>query len=191
LLREIPFGQSFAQWLLCLRPVRSDGTRLTRRERWQRALAPLVPGISRSGGRDGGRWRTVSYTPSRRGLALRGALAVGAAAWSLLWGIETLRPSIGRADAERVVRSTLLQDPTMRRELGEPLDFEIGAIAPRRRRMLDSGIGEFAVGVRGTHLRQDMVVRAVRIDGRWAIDEIVDIRIASLDTSPGDTVAAR
>jgi hypothetical protein len=133
----------------------------------------------------------TSYTPSRRGLAARGALALGAAAWSLIWGFETMRPSIGRSDAERIVRATLLQDPMLRQQLGDPLEFEIRAIAPRRRRMLESGIGEFELAVRGTSLRQDMVVRAVHVDGRWAIDEIIDIRVAALDRSPGDTVAAR
>jgi hypothetical protein len=191
-LRDVPTGASFAKWLLCLRVVGPDGKPLPRARRWQRAVSQFFPFTSwRRHRRAAAPWSVVAYTPSTLGLGVRALLTVGAAVWSLVFGFQTLRPSIGRSDAEHLAAATIVSDPRLGAELGVPLTFKVREIAPRSRLSLDPRSGEFELQVRGTHQRQDMVVHAIKVDGRWMVDEIVNIRVAALDAAPGDTVAVR
>jgi hypothetical protein len=190
-LRDVPTGASFAKWLLALRVVGTDGTTLPLGLRLLRAPLSVLP-FEWVAGEARGRlpWRVVPYAPSFRGLVARAALALLAGIWSVVWGVETLRPSIGRRDAGRLAR-TVIQDPALARALGPPLETEVRSIVPRSRMMLRGDEGEFELRVRGTRGRQDMRVRSLRIDGHWAVDEVVDIEITMTDANGRDTVAVR
>ena len=189
-LRDVPTGASLAKWTLCLRVVRPDGTKLGFWSRVARAPFSLLPfaWISRRV-QATLPWRVVTYTPSARGLGLRTALAGAAAAASLTWGVDTVRPSIGRGDAERLVHSTVLSDPHLQHALGAPLAWHVQRISPRAHERVYGARGRFELIVRGTAMQQDMVVVALKIDGRWVVDEITDIAQRSVD--PAEAVAER
>jgi hypothetical protein len=191
--RDVPFGASFGKWLLCLRLAEPAGGRLGLPLRLLRAPVSALP-LERLAGerRASVPWRVIGYTPGRAGFVLRFALALVAAGWSLAWGVASVRPSIGRTDAVLLVDRTLARDPLLRHKLGEPLRFDITAVTPRSRTGLGGERGEFAVRIRGTARRQAMMVHAVKVEGHWVIDEVVDIhemRLAS--SSQPDTLVAR
>jgi uncharacterized RDD family membrane protein YckC len=171
-LRDVPFGSSLAKWLLCLRLVRPDGQRLSA---WQRLLrAPLsLPPIAMLPGLP---WNVVAYAPGRPGLFLRTALTGCAATFSLAWAVETIRPSIGRNDAERL-SLLILQDPLLHRDLGAPLVHELGEVTPRSRQIERGARASFQLQVRGIRGQQAMTVEARKIDGAWHLEELRDIQI--------------
>jgi len=191
-LRDVPTGASVAKWLLGLRVVGLDGRTLPFGLRLLRAPISLLP-FEWVAGESRGRlpWRVETYVPSFRGLLVRAGLALVAGAWSILWGVETLRPSIARGDAERLARHVVLHDPALVRELGEPLEADVRSIVPRSRMFLRGGEAEFQLRVRGMRARQDMRVRACKVEGRWVVDEVVDIEITRVDSIAPDTVAVR
>jgi len=192
-LRDVPLGAGLGKWLLCLRVTNPAGGRLALPFRLARVPFSLLPLEWLAGERRAHvPWRVMAYAPGRAGFALRVALALLAAAWSLTWGVASVRPSIGRSDAAQLVDRTLARDPALGRSLGEPLQFEIAAVAPRSRTGLAGERGEFGLRVRGTAGRQEMVVHALRVDGLWMIDEVVDIRATRLAAgTPPDTLVAR
>jgi uncharacterized RDD family membrane protein YckC len=169
-LRDVPTGASLAKWILCLRVVRADGSKLGFWSRVARAPFSLLPfaWISRRV-QTSLPWRVVSYTPSARGLGVRTALAGAAAAASLTWGAETVRPSIGRGDAERLVHATVLTDPHLQRELGAPLAWHVLHISPRAHERFHGARGRFRWSS-AARMQQDMVVVARKIGGRWVVD---------------------
>ncbi len=190
LLRDVPTGASLAKWILCLRVVRPDGTKLRFWSRLARAPFSLLPfAWSSPRVQTSLPWRVVTYTPSARGLGLRTALAGAAAAASLTWGVDTVRPSIGRNDAEKLVHSTVLRDPLLQRALGAPLAWHVQRISPRAHERMYGARGRFELIVRGSAMQQDMVVVALKIDGRWVVDEITDIALRNVD--PTEAVAER
>jgi len=189
-LRDVPTGASLAKWILCLRLAGPDGARLGFWSRVARAPFSLLPFAWMSlRVQTSLPWRVATYTPSTRGLGLRTALAGAAAAASLTWGVDTVRPSIGRGDAERLVHATVLSDPHLQRELGAPLAWHVQRISPRAHERVHGARGRFELIVRGTAMQQDMVVVARKIDGRWVVDEITDIALRSVD--PDESVAKR
>jgi len=191
-VRDVPSGASFAKWLLGLRLTGLDGKPLPLSLRLLRAPLSLLP-LDWVAGEARGRlpWRVVSYVPSFRGLVARAVLALAAGAWSVGWGVQTLRPSIGRDDAQRLAQHVLLADPALARELGEPLEAEVRSIVPRSRMFRRHGEAEFGLRVRGTRGRQDMRVHARKIDGQWVVEEVLDIEITTLEPIARDTVAVR
>lgn len=191
-LRDVLGSASFAKWLLGLRVVGQDGQPLPFGLRLLRAPLSLLP-VDWVTGEARGRlpWRVESYVPSFRGLLARAALALVAGGWSVAWGVQSLRPSIGRDDAEQLATRVLLQDPTLQRQLGPPLDAEVRSIVPRSRTLLRGAEAEFLLRVRGARARQEMRVRARKIEGRWVIDEVVDIEITQFDGLGRDTLAVR
>lgn len=191
-LRDVPGSASFAKWLLGLRVVGLDGRPLAFGLRLLRAPLSLLP-FEWVAGEARGRlpWRVETYVPSFRGLLARAALAVLAGGWSIVWGVQTLRPSIGRGDAQRLAESVLLLDPALERELGSPLEAEVRSIVPRSRTILRGAEGEFLLRVRGARGRQEMRVHTRKIDGHWVVDEVVDIEITLLDDPGRDTLAVR
>lgn len=189
-LRDVPTGASLAKWILCLRVVRPDGRPLGFWQRLARAPFSLLPFAWMSRHVQATLpWRIATYTPSARGLALRTGLAGAAAAASLGWGVDTVRPSIGRRDAERLVHSTVLSDPHLERELGSPLSWQVRRISPRAHERIHGTRGRFELVVRGSEMQQNMVVVALKIDGRWVVDEITDIALRDVD--PAESMARR
>lgn len=190
-LRDVPFGASFAKWLLCMRLTDRAGRPFGLLGRILRAPSSLLPFAwmsSRIQSRQS--WRVSTYTPTRRGLALRTAFAAAAAVTSVAWGIETVRPSIGRNDALRLASATLLSDPRLQLELGPPLQMQVRTISPRAHEIVHGQLGKFELQIRGRERQQDMVVHARKVDGAWAIDTIVDIDISAID-SDVEPVATR
>lgn len=191
-LRDVPAGASLSKWLLCLRLVDERGRPLGFARRVLQVPASVLPftwlwpGLQR-------RWPAGVgiYTPSARGMATRTTLASLAAVGSLLWGIESLRPSIGPRDASRLAEDTVLRDPALARTLGQPLEFELGSIAPRAHEKLRREEARFDLVVRGRHSRQDMSVLARKVEGAWVVDQVVDIEVSALEPSPREAVAAR
>ncbi len=180
-LRDVPTGESIGKWLLGLRVVTPAGTRLPFSLRIARAPFSLLPLEWLAGEKRAHvPWRVSAYVPGRAGLLVRVALALAAASCSLLWGVAGSRPSISRADAVALVESTLARDPALRRTLGEPLQIEVATVTPRSRAGISGARCQFTLRIRGTARRQEMVVRALKIEGRWAIDEVVDIRESRL-----------
>jgi hypothetical protein len=192
-VRDVPLGASFAKWMLCLRVVGVSGRPLSWPLRLLRAPLCTLPLEWLAGERRAAvPWRVTSYAPGSAGFALRVGLALGAASWSVVWGVASVRPSIGRGDAVQLVEQTLGRDPLLQRELGAPLQFEITAVTPRSRTGLSAERGEFAVRVRGSARRQAMRVHALKVEGRWVIDELVDIQAAQIaSSSPPDTLVVR
>jgi uncharacterized RDD family membrane protein YckC len=191
-LRDVPFGASFAKWLLGLRLETADGHPLGARLRILRIPIGLLPLEGMAGERRGRLpWRVASYVPSRRGLLARAALALGAAAWSVSWGVQSLRPSVSWHEAERLARTALAGDPSLERELGLPLEVEVQHIAPRSQLFPHHDAAEFELRITGSRRRQDMRVRLRKVDGVWVLDEAVDVEITALASTGRDTVAAR
>jgi hypothetical protein len=189
-LRDVPAGASLAKWILCLRVVDRSGKRLGFWRRLARAPFSLLPFAWMSRRIQANLpWHVATYTPSARGLALRTALAGAAAAASVAWGVDTVRPSIGRRDAERLVHATVLSDPHLQRLLGAPLAWDVQRISPRAHERVHGARGRFELVVRGSEMQQNMVVVALKIDGRWVVDEITDI--AMRDVDPPAAVARR
>lgn len=181
-LRDVGGGASVAKWVMGLRVESPAGTRpgfVSRLVRAPWALLPLglVPAIERRTP-----WRVVAYVPSGMGLAVRAVLAVACLGSTLVWGATALRPSIGRDDAMQLAKSTLLGDPFLRGALGEPLLAEIGAVAPRGRGTWRSHEGAFQMRILGARAMQSMTVRARKVDGAWAIDEVTEIEVSALDS---------
>jgi hypothetical protein len=114
-------------------------------------------------------WSVVAYTPSTLGLGVRALLTVGAAVWSLVFGFQTLRPSIGRSDAEHLAAATIVSDPRLAAELGAPLTFKVREIAPRSRLSLDPRSGEFELpsGVARTSVRTWWSTPSRSMDAGW------------------------
>jgi len=183
-LRDVPTGASLAKWILCLRVVRPDGRPLGFWQRLARAPFSLLPlaWLSRHV-QATLPWRIATYSPSARGLALRTGLAGAVAAASLGWGVDTVRPSIGRGDAERLVDATILSDPQLERALGSPLASHVRRISPRAQERIHGAHARFELVVRGSEMQQDMVVVALKIDGRWVVDEITDIAVREVDAA--------
>jgi len=189
-LRDVPTGASVAKWVLCLRLADARGGRLGWRARLLRAPFSLLPFAWASRAIQGAMpWRVVVVAPSARGLAARTVVASLAAALSIAWGVETVRPSIGRRDAERLAAATVLHDPALRALLGEPLDLRVQHISPRAHEISRGGHGRFELRARGREQQQDMVVLARKIDGAWVVDSVVEIEVTALDGR--DPVAAR
>jgi uncharacterized RDD family membrane protein YckC len=192
-LRDLPLGAGPGKWLLCLRVTNLQGGRLGTGRRLLRAPVSLLPLEWLAGERRGQvPWRVIAYSPGRAGLGLRLCIGALAAGWILVWSAAGLRPSIGRADATLLVERTLGRDPELARRLGAPMEFEIESVAARSRTRQERGRGEFTLRVHGPLGRQEMVVRALKVEGHWAIDEVVDIRETRLaGGSRPDTTAAR
>jgi uncharacterized RDD family membrane protein YckC len=192
-VRDVPCGASFAKWMLCLRVVDVSGRPLSWPLRLLRAPLSTLPLEWLAGERRAAvPWRVTTYAPGGAGFVLRVCLALVAASWSVVWGVASVRPSIGRRDAVQLVEQTLGRDPLLQRALGAPLQFDITAVTPRSRTGLGAERGEFAVRVRGSARRQEMRVHALKVEGRWVIDELVDIQAARLASSnPPDTLVVR
>ncbi len=180
-LRDVPFGSSLSKWLLCLRLERADGHPLGLVQRLLRAPISLLP-LALLSDEIGGRmpWRVVGYAPSTRGLALRTGLTSAAAAASILWAVETVRPSIGQQDASRLAEQMVAGDPVLRRELGDPVEMRILAITPRAHQAARGKCGTFDLQLRGLVRQQEMVVHARKVDGAWVVEEADDIDIRAV-----------
>ena len=189
-LRDVPFGASPAKWLLCLRPSRLDGVRLAFPRRLLRAffsfppLAFLPARVERRLG-----WQVVSYVPGRPGLVFRTTLTASAAVVSILWTLETRRPSIGRGDAETLAALVARGDPQMHATLGDPLTWEIRGVTPRTEQRRYDSQASFALRIRGIRAEEHMLVHAQRVDGTWMVSELTDIEIRS--TRPDSPEMAR
>jgi len=178
--RDVPFGHSPAKWLLCLTVTDLNGRRVSLGRRLLRALVGVIPLATFAGNfeeRVFG-WRVVSYAPSRSGLAMRTALTAGAAVFSVTWAFQTVRPSIGTGDAQKLV-AVLMRDPLLPRTLGEPMDFDVGSVTRRARQRGAAGRASFRLRIVGPDARQEMVVHARRIDGTWTLEELTDIEITT------------
>lgn len=189
-VRDVPWGSSPAKWLLCLRLVGSDGRRLGFGLRLLRAPASFLPfaWLPRSA-QSRLPWRVVGYTPGPRGLVARTLLTGAAAAVSIGWAVETVRPSIGERDAGRLARLLVDGDPLMRRQLGEPVEFRVVRVTPRAHQPQRGWRASFQMHVRGLRMQQSMVVHAQRVDGAWTVDEVLDIDISAVEGR--DPVATR
>ena len=133
-VRDVPCGQSPAKWLLCLRLTRRDGRRLRRRDRLLLVPVAFLPGACLRGEvLERLPYRVVAYAAPQRGLLLRAAITVTAAILTTVSAVATARPSIGRRDAARLAQALVLDDPILRRELGQPLDYTVLGIAARAR----------------------------------------------------------
>jgi uncharacterized RDD family membrane protein YckC len=189
-LRDVPFGASPAKWLLCLRPSRLDGARLAFPRRLLRALfsfPPLAFLPARVERRLG--WQVVSYVPGRPGLVFRTTLTASAAVVSILWTLETRRPSIGRADAETLAALVARGDPQLHATLGDPLTWEIRAVTSRTEQRRYDSQASFALRIRGSRAEEHTLVHAQRVDGAWMVSELTDIEIRS--TRPDSPEMAR
>jgi hypothetical protein len=189
-LRDVPFGASPAKWLLCLRPSRLDGARLAFPRRLLRALfafPPLAFLPARVERRLG--WQVVSYVPGRPGLVFRTTLTASAAVVSILWTLETRRPSIGRGDAEALAALVARGDPQLHATLGDPLTWEIRAVTSRTEQRRYDSQASFALRIRGSRAEEHMLVHAQRVDGAWMVSELTDIEIRS--TRPDSPEMAR
>jgi hypothetical protein len=189
-LRDVPFGVSPAKWLLCLRPSRLDGGRLAFPHRLLRALFSFPPlaflpvRVERRLG-----WQVVSYVPSRPGLVFRTTLTASAAVVSILWTLETRRPSIDRGDAATLAAVLVRGDPQMHATLGDPLTWEVGAVTSHTEQRRYESQASFALRIRGRRAEEHMVVHAQRVDGEWMVSELSDIQIRS--THPDSPEMAR
>lgn len=180
--RDVARGASIAKWVMGLQVVTPGGSRpalASRLARMPWSLLPfgLVPAIERHTP-----WRVAAYVPTGAGLAVRAVLAVACLASTLVWGTAALRPSIGRDDAMQLAASTLLGDPFLRSTLGDPLQAEIGAVAPRGRGHWRSHEGTFQMRIHGARAMQSMTVRARKVDGAWAVDEVTEIEVSMVDS---------
>jgi hypothetical protein len=128
-------------------------------------------------------WRVAIYAPSRQGRVARSAVVVAAALSSVAWGIESSRPSIGGGDASTLAHGFVEHDMALRRSIGPVLDYEVVRISRRAHERGFGQRGTFELRVRGFTLQQDMMVHAVKVDGRWSIEEIHDIDIYPVDNS--------
>ena len=189
-MRDVFWRSSPAKWLLSLTLVRSNGQGLSFLQRLTRAPFSLLPlGLLGRAAQDSLPWRVVSYSPGRTGLLTRTAVTAFAATFSLLWAIETIRPSIARDDAMEMAEKLTTQDPLLQRELGGPLVVEIGEIT-RRAHQFDRGhSATFQLTIQGSRGRQAMIVLARKVDGTWQLDELRDIDITMTD--PSERVAER
>lgn len=182
-LRDLAFGASPAKWLLCMRLARHDGGRLGLGERLLRAPISILPFAWLGRGmQQRMSWRVVSYTPGSRGQMLRATVAIAAAVLSTSWGVETVRPSIGRQDAVQLAQSLVAGDRVLERDLGGgPLDHSIVYIT---RRAHERGFGKrasFQIEVHSLFLQQYMMVHAVKIDGAWVVEEVSEIEINAIN----------
>ena len=182
--RDVARGASVAKWVMGLRVETPGGARPSlgsRLARMQWALLPfgLVPRLERRTP-----WRVSAYVPSGSGLAVRAMLAVACLVATLIWGSAALRPSIGHDDAMQLAQATLLGDPFLRSTLGAPLQAEIGALVPRGRGTWRSHEGIFQMRIRGARAMQSMTVRARKVDGSWAVDEVTEIEVSAWDSLP-------
>jgi uncharacterized RDD family membrane protein YckC len=176
--RDVLWGSSPAKWLLGLRLVRPDGTRLSLLQRLLRAPFSLLPlGVMRRSVQDALPWRVVSYVPGRMGVLTRTAATAFAATFSLLWAVETIRPSISRRHAEELSEDLAAGDLLLRRQLGTPLTVEIGTITRRAHQFERGRMATFQLNIHGPLGRQEMTVVARKVDGDWRLSELRDIAI--------------
>ena len=188
--RDVLWGSSPAKWLLSLRLVRPDGTGLSFLQRLLRAPFSLLPlGLMRRSVQDGLPWRVVSYVPGRAGVLTRTAATAFAATFSLLWAVETIRPSIPRKHAESLAESLVEGDLILRQQLGSPMVTEIGDITRRAHQFERGHMATFHLDIHGPLGRQEMIVVARKIDGEWRLSELREIAI--LLTADADRVAGR
>jgi hypothetical protein len=190
--RDVPWGASVSKWLLCLRLAGPDGRRLGLPVRLLRAPFSVLPfGWLSSDVQRRLPWRVVGYAPGPRGLVARTLLTGVAAAASIGWAIETVRPSIGDGEAGRLARRLVEGDPLMRRQLGEPLHYRVVRVTPRAQQPGRGRRASFEMHVRGARLQQSMVVHVRRIEGAWMVDEVLDIDITEAGPEGRGPVAAR
>ncbi|MFQ5600779.1 MAG: hypothetical protein ACE5G2_09530, partial [Candidatus Krumholzibacteriia bacterium] len=178
-----------AKWLLCLRLARPDGSRLGIARRLLRAPFSLLPlaWLPRSI-HQLAPWGVVSYSPGRGGLVLRTALTASAAALSVAWAVETLRPSIGPDDARSLAQSLAASDPLLSANLGDPLEVEVGYVTRRAHQRHRGSRASFQLRILGSRGRQDMMVLARKVEGSWTVEELHDIEITMAGSA---LVAAR
>jgi hypothetical protein len=191
-VRDLPTGASLAKWLLCLRVAGRDGRPLGLGLRLLRAPVSLLPlALLPAEVQHRLPWRVVGYAPGVRGLVLRTLLTGGAAAVSIAWAVETVRPSIGRDEAARLARTLVDGDPLLGRALGEPLEHEVLRVTPRAHQAGRGQRASFEMRVRGLHKQQSMTVHVRRVDGAWTVEEVLDIDIGAVTPDGRGPVAAR
>ena len=182
--RDVLWGSSAAKWLLSLRLVRPDGGRLSFVQRLLRAPFSLLPlGVMRGSVQDALPWRVISYVPGRVGVLARTATTAFAATFSLLWAVETIRPSIPRKHAEGLAVTLIEGDLLLQQQLGSPLTSEIGEITRRAHQYERGRMATFHLNVLGPLGRQEMTVVARKVDGAWRLSELRDIAILLRDGS--------
>jgi hypothetical protein len=190
-LRDVATGASLAKWMLGLRLEMTDGTPTTFAGRLRHmpfSLSPLglIPAFERRTP-----WRVSVYVPSGRGLLLRAAVAVVLVGGSAVVTTLARRPRIGHDDALQLAQATILSDPHLADALGAPLTAEVGRTSPHANATWRSSEGDFELRVRGVRAMQTMVVRARKIDGQWAVEEVTDIERSSLDAPPRGSIVHR
>lgn len=189
-LRDVIWVSSPAKWLLSLALVRPDGHSLTFLQRLLRAPFSLLPlGLLRDSVQEQLPWRVVSYSPGRLGILARTALTTFAATFSLLWAVETIRPSIPEKQAHALAEELIHEDRLLQKQLGTPLFVELGEIT-RRAHQTDRGhVATYKLAIHGPLGRQEMTVIANKVDGHWQLAELRDIAILLREDS--DQVAER
>ena len=80
----------------------------------------------------------------------------------------------------------MVSDPLLPRTLGEPLDYEVGAITRRARQRGASNRASFRLRIVGPEARQDMLVHARKVDGTWTLEELSDIEVTSAEVDTPD-----
>ncbi len=190
-LRDVASGASLAKWMLGLRLEMANGAPTTLADRLRHVpfgLSPLglVPAFERRTP-----WRVAVYVPSGRGLAVRAAAAAVLIGGSAVITTLVRRPSIGRTDALQLAQTTILGDPHLADALGGPLAAEVGRTSPHANATWRSSEGDFELRVRGTRAMQTMVVRARKVDGQWAVEEVTDIEQTRLDAPPRGSMVHR
>lgn len=189
-LRDVLWVSSPAKWLLSLALERPDGRPLSFLQRLLRAPFSLLPlGLMRDSVQEALPWRVVTYSPGRVGILVRTALTAFAATFSLLWAVETIRPSIPEKQARVLAQELIRQDHVLQQELGTPLDIELGEIT-RRAHQVDRGhVATYRLTIHGPLGRQEMTVIAHKVDGDWRLSELRDIAITLREDS--DQIAER
>jgi hypothetical protein len=132
----------------------------------------------------------MAFNPGRRGLLIRLVGTATAAGLSLAWAIHAFQPSIGESEAEQLAHVLLQGDPRLRTTLGEPIQCEVGPVA-RRAERLQPGTAQFHLLLRGTQGLQEMLVRARKVDGAWAVEELSEIQLVSFQRADSDLARRR
>jgi hypothetical protein len=121
----------------------------------------------------------------------RTAITAAAAALSIGWAVETVRPSIGNGEALRLAETLVRTDPHLQRELGHPLEIRVLRVTPRAHHAERGKRASFDLRIRGPMMQEEMVVHARRVDGAWALEELSDIDIRAIPPDDREPVAAR
>jgi hypothetical protein len=183
-LRDVVWVSSPAKWLLSLALVRPDGHALSLLQRLLRAPFSLLPlGLMRDSVQEALPWRVVTYSPGRVGILARTALTAFAATFSLLWAVETIRPSIPEKHAQALAQRLVDEDRLLQKQLGTPLFIELGEITRRAHQPERGHVATFQLIVHGPLGRQEMTVIAQKIDSDWQLSELRDIAIILRDDS--------